>query len=100
MGDHVQVVLSAPCGPEPPTLTGHPLAHRYATVYTMFPVFSLVLDQDVKPEVAMLYPELYKDLTKVWPGRGWGRVGGRPPRRGAGVNPASARGRSHPPGAF
>ncbi|XP_053427309.1 probable phospholipid-transporting ATPase IIB isoform X5 [Nycticebus coucang] len=36
----------------------------YATVYTMFPVFSLVLDQDVKPEVAMLYPELYKELTK------------------------------------
>lgn len=31
----------------------------------MFPVFSLVLDQDVKPEMAMLYPELYKDLTKV-----------------------------------
>ena len=31
----------------------------------MFPVFSLVLDQDVKPETAMLYPELYKDLTKV-----------------------------------
>lgn len=31
----------------------------------MFPVFSLVLDQDVKPEVAILYPELYKDLTKV-----------------------------------
>ncbi|XP_059751067.1 probable phospholipid-transporting ATPase IIB isoform X8 [Balaenoptera ricei] len=36
----------------------------YATVYTMFPVFSLVLDQDLKPEMAMLYPELYKDLTK------------------------------------
>ncbi|KAG5195528.1 probable phospholipid-transporting ATPase IIB isoform X1 [Ovis aries] len=36
----------------------------YATAYTMFPVFSLVLDQDVKPEMAMLYPELYKDLTK------------------------------------
>lgn len=31
----------------------------------MFPVFSLVLDQDVKPEMALLYPELYKDLTKV-----------------------------------
>lgn len=30
----------------------------------MFPVFSLVLDQDVKPEMALLYPELYKDLTK------------------------------------
>lgn len=36
----------------------------YATVYTMFPVFSLVLDQDVKPDMALLYPELYKDLTK------------------------------------
>ncbi|XP_014391402.1 PREDICTED: probable phospholipid-transporting ATPase IIB isoform X4 [Myotis brandtii] len=36
----------------------------YATIYTMFPVFSLVLDQDVKPDMAMLYPELYKDLTK------------------------------------
>lgn len=31
----------------------------------MFPVFSLVLDKDVKSEVAMLYPELYKDLLKV-----------------------------------
>ncbi|MEQ2193672.1 hypothetical protein XENOCAPTIV_009105, partial [Xenoophorus captivus] len=38
---------------------------QYATIYTMFPVFSLVLDQDVKPEMALLYPELYKDLTKV-----------------------------------
>ncbi|XP_016419164.1 probable phospholipid-transporting ATPase IIB [Sinocyclocheilus rhinocerous] len=37
----------------------------YATIYTMFPVFSLVLDQDVKPEMALLYPELYKDLTKT-----------------------------------
>nr|XP_006814167.1 PREDICTED: probable phospholipid-transporting ATPase IIB-like [Saccoglossus kowalevskii] len=36
----------------------------YATVYTMFPVFSLVLDEDVSAETAMLYPELYKDLTK------------------------------------
>ncbi|XP_072267653.1 probable phospholipid-transporting ATPase IIB isoform X2 [Pyxicephalus adspersus] len=36
----------------------------YATIFTMFPVFSLVLDQDVKPETALLYPELYKDLTK------------------------------------
>lgn len=38
---------------------------RYSTIYTMFPVFSLVLDKDVKSEVAMLYPELYKDLLKV-----------------------------------
>lgn len=31
----------------------------------MAPVFSLVLDQDVSEEIALLYPELYKDLTKV-----------------------------------
>lgn len=37
----------------------------YATVYTMAPVFSLVLDQDVSEEIALLYPELYKDLTKA-----------------------------------
>lgn len=36
----------------------------YATVYTMFPVFSLVLDQDVTTEVALMYPEIYKDLSK------------------------------------
>lgn len=46
----------SPAGPLPP---------RYSTIYTMFPVFSLVLDKDVKSEVAMLYPELYKDLLKV-----------------------------------
>ncbi|NXR14132.1 ATP9B ATPase, partial [Semnornis frantzii] len=48
--------------PRPPSLPVLP--PRYATIYTMFPVFSLVLDQDVKPEMALLYPELYKDLTK------------------------------------
>jgi phospholipid-translocating ATPase len=37
----------------------------YTTVYTMYPVFSLVLDQDVSEDIAMMYPELYKDLTKV-----------------------------------
>lgn len=31
----------------------------------MAPVFSLVLDRDVSEELAMLYPELYKELTKV-----------------------------------
>jgi phospholipid-translocating ATPase len=30
----------------------------------MAPVFSLVLDRDVDEDVALLYPELYKDLTK------------------------------------
>ncbi len=37
----------------------------YATVFTNFPVFSLVLDKDVSSAIAMTYPELYKDLTKV-----------------------------------
>lgn len=37
----------------------------------MFPVFSLVLDKDVKSEVAMLYPELYKDLLKVANNKRW-----------------------------
>ncbi|KAL5021907.1 hypothetical protein ScPMuIL_001062 [Solemya velum] len=36
----------------------------YATIYTMYPVFSLVLDKDVSANIAMTYPELYKDLTK------------------------------------
>lgn len=36
----------------------------YATFYTNFPVFSLVLDHDVSPNIALTYPELYKDLTK------------------------------------
>ncbi len=37
----------------------------YATVYTMAPVFSLVLDRDVTEDLALIYPELYKELTKV-----------------------------------
>ncbi|KAF9073426.1 hypothetical protein BDP27DRAFT_1318887 [Rhodocollybia butyracea] len=36
----------------------------YATVYTMLPVFSLVLDRDVSRETALVYPELYKELVK------------------------------------
>ncbi|KAK0538639.1 putative aminophospholipid-translocase [Tilletia horrida] len=35
----------------------------YATIYTMAPVFSLVLDRDVSEDLALLYPELYKELT-------------------------------------
>lgn len=31
----------------------------------MAPVFSLVLDKDVSEELALLYPELYKEMTKV-----------------------------------
>ena len=37
----------------------------YATIYTMAPVFSLVLDRDLNEDLALSYPELYKDLTKV-----------------------------------
>jgi len=36
----------------------------YATVYTMLPVFALVLDTDVTGKTALTYPELYKELTK------------------------------------
>jgi len=31
----------------------------------MAPVFSLVLDKDLNEDLAVLYPELYKELTKV-----------------------------------
>jgi phospholipid-translocating ATPase len=36
----------------------------YATIYTMLPVFSLVLDRDVSGQIAITYPELYKELIK------------------------------------
>lgn len=36
----------------------------YATVFTMFPVFSLIFDEDVNEHAAETYPELYKDLQK------------------------------------
>ncbi|XP_012286007.1 probable phospholipid-transporting ATPase IIB [Orussus abietinus] len=36
----------------------------YGTIYTMFPVFSLVLDKDVSGRIALTYPELYKELSK------------------------------------
>ncbi|KAI7690094.1 putative phospholipid-transporting ATPase IIB [Sarcoptes scabiei] len=32
----------------------------YATFYTMFPVFSIVLDKDVSPRLVMKFPELYQ----------------------------------------
>jgi phospholipid-translocating ATPase len=37
---------------------------RYSTIYTMAPVFSLVLDCDVTDAVALLYPELYRTLLQ------------------------------------
>ncbi|KAL0084177.1 hypothetical protein F4703DRAFT_1794646 [Phycomyces blakesleeanus] len=39
--------------------------NSHATIYTMAPAFSLILDQDVNEEIALMYPELYKDLTKA-----------------------------------
>ncbi|KAI9763163.1 MAG: putative aminophospholipid-translocase [Geoglossum simile] len=49
---------------EPIALYKNWLLVGYATVYTMLPVFSLVLDKDVDEGLANLYPELYKELTE------------------------------------
>ncbi len=46
------------------TLTQHTHTHRYSTIYTMFPVFSLALDEDVSADIALMYPELYQELMK------------------------------------
>ncbi|CAK1600265.1 unnamed protein product [Parnassius mnemosyne] len=35
----------------------------YGTVFTMLPVFSLVLDKDIPSSTALRYPQLYKQLT-------------------------------------
>lgn len=48
---------------EPHALYRDWLLVGYATIYTMAPVFSLVLDKDVDEGLANLYPELYKELT-------------------------------------
>jgi len=36
----------------------------YSTIYTMAPVFSLVLDEDVSDQIAFRFPELYHELQK------------------------------------
>ncbi|KAM3127182.1 hypothetical protein pb186bvf_020701 [Paramecium bursaria] len=36
----------------------------YATVYTMFPVFSIIFDEDVENKIAIQFPPLYKTLQK------------------------------------
>jgi len=36
----------------------------YSTFYTNFPVFSLVLDEDVTEDIAFRFPELYQELQK------------------------------------
>lgn len=60
-----QTVYSIATHFEPHALYLNWLLVGYATVYTMAPVFSLVLDKDVDEELANLYPELYKELTSA-----------------------------------
>ena len=60
----MQAVFSAILYFSPIALYQGILAVGYTTMFTMAPVFSLVLDLDVTPDVALLYPELYADLTK------------------------------------
>lgn len=59
-----QAVYSIASGLKPLALYQGWLMVGYATVYTMAPVFSLVLDKDVDEELANMYPELYKELTE------------------------------------
>lgn len=58
-----QTVFSIASNFEPIALYRDWLLVGYATLYTMAPVFSLVLDRDVDEGLANLYPELYKELT-------------------------------------
>ena len=58
-----QTVFSVAARFEPIALYRDWLLVGYATVYTMAPVFSLVLDRDVDEGLANLYPELYQELT-------------------------------------
>ncbi|KAL8941405.1 MAG: hypothetical protein Q9211_001846 [Gyalolechia sp. 1 TL-2023] len=58
-----QTIYSIAAHYEPIALYRDWLLVGYATVYTMAPVFSLVLDKDVDEGLANLYPELYKELT-------------------------------------
>lgn len=60
----IQAVFSAIYYFSPIALYQGLLVVGYTTVYTMAPVFSLVLDTDVTDDMAVLYPELYKDLVK------------------------------------
>lgn len=57
-----QTVYSIASAFEPNALYKDWLLVGYSTIYTMAPVFSLVLDRDVDESVANLYPELYAEL--------------------------------------
>lgn len=57
-----QTVFSVASEFKPDALYKDWLLVGYSTIYTMMPVFSLVLDRDVDESVANLYPELYAEL--------------------------------------
>ncbi|KAF1980791.1 phospholipid-translocating P-type ATPase-like protein [Aulographum hederae CBS 113979] len=57
-----QAMFSIASDFEPNALYKDWLLVGYATLYTMMPVFSLVLDTDIPPALSHLYPELYRDL--------------------------------------
>ncbi|OBA23112.1 phospholipid-translocating P-type ATPase [Metschnikowia bicuspidata var. bicuspidata NRRL YB-4993] len=58
-----QAIYSISSSFEPLALYQGWLMVGYSTLYTMAPVFSLTLDQDVDVRLTKLYPELYKELT-------------------------------------
>ena len=60
----MQAIFSAMFHFTPIALFGSTLIAGYSTVYTNFSVFSLVFDHDVPENVALMYPELYKELIK------------------------------------
>ncbi|KAF8462121.1 hypothetical protein BDZ91DRAFT_359359 [Kalaharituber pfeilii] len=66
-----QTVFSVGSRFEPVTLYQGWLLVGYATMYTMAPVFSLVVDRDVNERVARMYPELYKELGEGGGGLSW-----------------------------
>ncbi|KNE67897.1 phospholipid-translocating P-type ATPase, flippase [Allomyces macrogynus ATCC 38327] len=60
----MQAVFSAMYYFAPIALFQGMLLVGYTTIYTNAPVFSLILDHDVPADLALLFPELYRDLVK------------------------------------
>ena len=58
-----QAAFAVAVGGRPAALFTDWLWVGYATAYTQLPLFGLVLDRDVEPRLATLYPELYKELA-------------------------------------
>jgi len=44
-----------------PIFSGY-LMLGYATIFTMYPVFSIIFDEDVDKQIALQYPQLYQNL--------------------------------------